>query len=70
VVSGLVYGVGVTGGTHFVAEGAAIPPGLQMLGLQVAEHALAGGADVPALRTAQPPLAQLANQRVHEILPL
>ena len=61
MVSSLVNGVRVAGGADFVTELAAIPRGVQMFGLQMAYHPLAGGTLVATFRTAQHALTQLAN---------
>jgi hypothetical protein len=68
MVSGLVYGVGIARGTHFVTELAAVARGVQVFGLQMADHPLAGETPVAALPAAQPPAFQLANHRIHEFL--
>jgi hypothetical protein len=72
MVSGLVNGVGVSGGTHYATELAPIARGVQVFGLHMTLHPLAGGTLVtaPGGGAAQLTLSQFDYHRIYQVLQL
>ena len=72
MVSGLVNGVGVSGGTHYATELAPIARGVQVFGLHMTLHPLAGGTLVtaPGGGAAQLTPSQFDYHRIYQVLML